>query len=45
VAELIPHCSDEFLTYLKLTLIGRVQRERRGVVPSGTVGGNVVSRV
>lgn len=45
VVRLLPHCTDEFLNHLKLTLIGRVQRERQGTRPSGEVGKNVVSRV
>jgi hypothetical protein len=36
VLELLEHCSPAFLGWLKVTHIGEVQRQLRGVRPTGT---------
>ena len=45
VLELLPLCSPAFLGWLKVDVIGRIQREQRGTRPAGEVGRNVVERV
>ena len=45
VLELLPLCSPAFLGWLKVDVIGRIQREQRGTQPCGEVGKNAVSRV
>jgi len=42
ILDLLPHCSPAFLGWLKLTYIGRVQREKLGRSPGGQVGTQVM---
>jgi hypothetical protein len=44
VMELLPHCSASFLGHLKLTVLTRLQRDRRGVRPGGDVGSKVAGQ-